>query len=279
MLGCISLMILIGEILSMSCHKYLWYLGAFTAALAVKLVIVSFTALPLKAQSIQVSLTFPPAAERGAPARTAGGGQRDNQHAECNNPNSPLTALTPINNVVKTVAANPTLFVYVPKTEAKTSIFEVFDPQGNAVYSTTLALHSTPGVIKLKIPATVSLESGKNYQWQFTLNCDPRDPTDKNYDPTYKEYVEGLIERTELSSEQKTLLAQTTEPLKQAEVYADAQIWQETVNLLAHLRHERPQDSKVSDAWKELLKSVQLDAIAAEPLVECCTANSGGNGQ
>ena len=256
----------------MSYHKYLWYLGAFSAVLSVKLVIVSLTALPLKAQSIEVSLTFPPGAERGAPARTAGGGQRDDQHAECNNPNSPLTALTPTNNVVKTVSANPTLFVYVPKTEAKTSRFEVLDPQGNAIYSTTLALHSTPGVVKLKIPATVALQSGKNYQWQFTLNCDPNDPTDK-------EEVAGLIERTELSSDQKTLLAQTTEPLKQAEVYAAAQIWQETVNLLAQLRHERPQDSKVSDAWKELLKSVQLDAIATEPLVECCTVDSAISSQ
>lgn len=268
LLGCISLVILIGEILSMSCHKYLWYLGAFSAALCVKLVIVSLTALPLKAQSIQVSLTFPPAAERGAPARTAGGGQR----GKCTDINSSLTALTPINNVVTTISANPTLFWYVPQTEAKSAEFVVLDDQGNKVYLATLALNDTPGVVKLTLPKAVSLKTGKEYIWEFALVCD-------KYDRGSDELVRGRIERTELSSEQKTKLAATTEPLKQAEVYARAQVWQETVNLLAQLRHDRPYDSKVSDAWKELLRSVQLDAIATEPLVECCTADSGVNGQ
>jgi hypothetical protein len=42
--------------------------------------------------------------------------------------------------------------------------------------------------------------------------------------------------------------------------------------ILAQLRHDRPNDSKVIDAWKELLNSVELEAIATEPLVECCKA-------
>ena len=209
----------------MSCHKYLWYVGAFTSALAVKLVMVSLTALPLKAQSIEVSLTFPPAAERGAPARTAGGGQRGKCITDIN---SSLTALTPSNNVVTTISANPTLFWYVPKTTAKFAEFVVLDDQGKKIYLATLALNDTPGVVKLTLPKAVSLETGKEYRWEFALVCDE---DDRGGD----ELVRGQIERTELSSEQKTKLAATTEPLKQAEVYADAKVWQETVNLLAQL--------------------------------------------
>jgi hypothetical protein len=120
--------------------------------------------------------------------------------------------------------------------------------------------------VKLSLPATVSLETGKDYTWQLALICDP---TDRSGD----QVVEGLIERTALSSAQKTRLAAATDPLKQAEVYAQARIWQETIAILAQLRRDRPNDSNVTNAWKELLNSVELPAIATAPLVECCTAD------
>jgi hypothetical protein len=180
--------------------------------------------------------------------------------------NTPLTALTPSNNVATTVSANPTLFWYVPQSEAKSAEFVVIDNQKNEIYATTLALNGSPGIVKLSLPATVSLETGKDYTWQLALICDP---TDRSGD----QVVEGLIERTALSSAQKTRLAAATDPLKQAEVYAQARIWQETIAILAQLRRDRPNDSNVTNAWKELLNSVELPAIATAPLVECCTAD------
>jgi hypothetical protein len=172
--------------------------------------------------------------------------------------------------VVTTVSGNPTLFWYVPKTEAKSAEFVLFDKDFdkdgeklNEIYRTTVAVKGTPGIVKLHIPASVSLETGKKYLWAFTVMC--------NSDPEDNPWVAGAIERTELNGEEETKLAAAKEPLQKAEVYAEAKVWQETLSLVAQLRYERPYDFRVNNAWRELLSSVQLGAIASEPLVECCT--------
>jgi hypothetical protein len=175
--------------------------------------------------------------------------------------------LTPTNNVGTTVSANPTLFWYVPQTEAKSAEFVIVDARGNEIYQTALALNGTPGVVQLSLPASVSLETGKDYQWYFGLVCD-------RGQQSQEAFVRGAIERTELNLEQKTKLAAAKEPLEKAEVYARAKVWQETLMILAQLRSERPNDSKITQVWKELLDSVQLEAIATEPLIKCCKAET-----
>src|SRR5512136_1899663 len=94
--------------------------------------------LPAPPRDGRISLEFPPAADRGAPARTAGGGVRGENCVEQGA--TPLTALMPSNNVGTTVAGNPTLFVYVPKTNAKEAEFSVLDAQGKDVYLETVKL-------------------------------------------------------------------------------------------------------------------------------------------
>lgn len=259
----------------MHCQKSLACLGTLAVALCVEALTFSLAASQLRAQSIQVSLTFPPTQPRGAPPRTRAGGQRggENKPEEptvCLTSNLPLTAVTPNNNVVTTVSGNPTLFWYVPKTQAKSAEFvlfdKVFDKEGekfNEIYRTTMAVKGTPGIVKLSIPASVSLERGKQYLWTFAVMCN----SDFEEDPL----VAGAIERTELNWMEERKLAAAKEPLQKAEVYAEAEVWQETLSLVAQLRYERPYDFRVNNAWRELLSSVQLGAIASEPLVECCT--------
>jgi hypothetical protein len=181
--------------------------------------------------------------------------------------NPPLTALTPNNNVVTTVSGNPTLFWYVPKTQAKSAEFVLFDKDReklNEIYRTTVAVKGTPGIVKLSIPASVSLERGKQYLWKFSVICESENGGGAPF-------VAGAIERTELNWMEQRKLAAAKEPLQKAEVYAEAKVWQETLSLVAQLRYERPYDFRVNNAWRELLSSVQLGAIASEPLVECCT--------
>ena len=245
------------------------YPGVFAVVLCAEFVGL-LIAPQLKAQSQLVSVAFPPASNIGAPARTTGGGQRSPNCFNRDNPS--LTVLAPTNNVGTTISSNPTLFWYVPTTKAQSAKFVVLDGEENEVYETTLALTGVPGVVKLSLPKTVSLAPGTTYRWVLMLQCNS---DDHSMDP----YVEGNLERKELSVVDKAKLDQATQPLQKAEVYAGASIWQETVSILAQLRHDRPSDPKVIAAWKELLKSVNLDAIANEPLVECCTANSGVNGQ
>jgi hypothetical protein len=247
----------------MAWHKYLRYPGAVAIILSVELLSFSVAAPQFRGQSQLVSVSFPPASQRGAPARTAGGGQRS---PDCVDRKSlPLTVLAPDNNLGTTISGNPTLFWYIPKTKAKSAEFVVLDDKEDEVYQTTLALKGVPGVVKLSLPETVSLASGKSYRWLLSLKCNTKDSS-------MDEFVMGNLERMELKQEDKTKLAEAKEPLQQAQVYAGARIWQETVAILAQLRQARPDDPKVRDAWKELLQSVNLDAIADAPLVECCIA-------
>jgi hypothetical protein len=195
----------------------------------------------------------------------------------------PLTGLMPIGNKLNqrtrvpanqtlTVAANPTFFVYVPETTAKSAEFLLLDDQDNKVYETSLQLPtvvssdvssssvSTPGIVKLSLPANVSLETGKTYHWEFKLNCPPDESGDASDNP----FVDGWIQRTELSPDLKTKIEQAT-PLEQAKLYAKARIWSEALMLAAQLRSSHPAE------WEELLKSVGLNEIAQVPLLECCT--------
>lgn len=250
----------------MSRQKSLSYLGALWAALCVELVTFSMVTPQIKAQTL-VSVTFPKTQRVGAPSRTGGGGVRSGTPVACVRGNVPLTVIAPANNLGTTVSANPNVFLYVPPTQAKSAEFVVVDEQDNEVYQTTMVLRGASGVMKLSLPSTVSLKTNKNYRWQFALLCDPANPQQDVW-------VEGWLQRTQLTSQQKSQLAATKDPLQQAQVYADAKIWQESLTILAQLRQNRPNDSRVTEAWQEFLNSVGLQAIATAPVVECCTTSS-----
>lgn len=257
-------------------QKYLWYVRGLSVAICIELVALSLVTLPLKAQSIKVSLDFPPTEDVGAPDRTGGGGQRRGQHREvsCVSGDTVLTAVTPENNLVTTVSANPTLFWYIPQTRAESAEFTIQEDDNpkHEIYRTTFAVNGTPGIAKLSLPATVALETGKRYKWQLALVCNRDNPIEN-------QLVEGLIERSELSLAQQSKLATEKEPLKQAKIYAQARVWQETLAILAQLRHEHPNDAKVVADWEELLKSVNLQEIATAPLIDCCTADPANTEQ
>lgn len=239
-------------------QKSLTGLGTLAIVLCTEM-LITFTISPIKAQGI----TFPPTQPRGAPARTVGGGQRGG--GSCSNSNPPLTALTPNNNVVTTVSANPTMFWYVPTTEAKSAEFVILDSSNfNEIYKTTLEVKGVPGIIKLSIPTSVALKTGTKYLWKFSLICNSENSSKSGV-------VAGFIERTELNLATKTKLEKAKEPMEKVEVYANAQVWQETLSLLAQLHYDRPHDPDVTGAWREFLTSVKLEEIASQPLVECCT--------
>jgi len=282
-------------------QKYLSGWGSIAILLSPALVIFSSLPLGLRAQPYpewKVSLEFP-VDNVGQPNGGTGGGATRKPPDSCfkNQQNQkdkipldrlllPLNPLTnpPVNQIL-TVAANPTVFVYVPETTTQSAEdvvfaeFSVFDDQSDQykdVYKTTFRLPTvvssdlpnssvfTPGILKLSLPANVSLETGKNYHWVFHLYCrkaNAEPDAEHNYT---RRYVEGWIQRTELSPELKAKIEQAT-PLEQAKLYAQARIWSETLMLAAQLRSSNP------DEWEELLKSVGLNEIAQAPFIEYST--------
>lgn len=239
-------------------QKYSLYRGTLSAAFCVAL--VSFSLVTPQLQRPSLAVKFPPTQRVGAPRSTGGGGTRGGPRSGLV---QQLTVVAPNNNLWTTVSATPTLFWYIPSNNGECANFTIFDSNDEEVYQTTLALKGTPGVVKLSIPAAVSLKTGNTYRWTLSLECNS---DEWNPDQT----VEGAIKRTELSRAQKAQLAAARQPLQKAQVYANAGVWQETVTILAQLRQTRPYDRNIRNAWRELLGSVGLQAIANEPLVNCC---------
>ncbi|HBL57380.1 MAG TPA: hypothetical protein DDZ80_02105, partial [Cyanobacteria bacterium UBA8803] len=262
----------------MGYHKYLSGLGALSFAICVELVTFSLLMPSLRAQSLEVSLTFPSGQDVGAPARTGGGGQRSGPG--CLKGKIPLTALTPKNNLVKTVSDKATLFVYVPETQVKSAELVVVDEEGEQ-YKSPVTLTKTGGIVELSWPATLSLQTGKEYKWQLSILCDSEDRSTE-------QFVRGLIQRQPMTTPEtnpeelnKNLAALATNPqdakkrlMKQAEEYAQTESWSEVLTILARLQQRLPNDPEIADSWQELLNSQDLAAIATQPLVSCCTANS-----
>ncbi|NEQ39033.1 MAG: DUF928 domain-containing protein [Okeania sp. SIO3I5] len=226
-------------------------------ALVISPIIVTFSGWQLaKAQStpeLLISVEFPGGPKRESSGSTRGGGHRGNG---CTTVPSNLTALMPGDNAGTTIASNPKFFVYVPESEAKSAEFEITDKSGKNVYSTNLDISDTSGIVKLTLPKDVSLKTNKEYTWIFQVICDP-------LDYSVNKFVEGTIKKVEISSELENSLKNAT-PLEQAEIYAKARIWNETIATLAELRNSNP------TAWEQLLTSVGLKEIASEPFAPCC---------
>ncbi|HBE20006.1 MAG TPA: hypothetical protein DEG17_06050 [Cyanobacteria bacterium UBA11149] len=280
----------------MSCRKYSSCLGAIAFALSLEAVTFSFLALPLRAQSIEISLRFPQARDIGAPARTGGGGQRG--PTACLKGNLPLTALTPTNNGVKTLLDNPTLYWYVPETRATSAEFIVVDDSGDTVYATTLPLKNTPGIVEVTLPDTVALIPGKEYTWHFAVVCYP-----KNRDRD--EFVRGLILPTSVDILSQELLQETGKGLtpaqkemlnpeeltknlaqlktnpqeakkrleQQAQEYSQLGVWSETLTIFTQLSKAFPNDCNLANERQELLNSVALNEIGQTFSLRGCQSN------
>lgn len=213
-----------------------------------------------------ISLEFPPSGNSN-PTSTAGGGVRGNGAGLCIAENEALTALGPKDGLLTTVAETPTLFFYVPNMVGMTdqiveAEFVLTDKLGKDLAGTPLKIElpGEAGIIKLPLPETVQLESDQEYTWQFAIICDP---ADRGSDA----WVQGKMKRTELNSTLSSELEEAA-PLQQAELYAQARIWNETLAIAADLREDN------QGPWEQLLQSVGLEKLAEAPFVEIMTDDS-----
>lgn len=238
-------------------RQYLKFLVGL-AALTLGPITIAFSGWQLaKAQSNHESLVaidFPDGPSRGASGRTSGGGTRGDSCVL--EKTIGLTALIPGNDVAKTVATDPTLFVYVPKHSAESAELVVLDEDGNTVYSNIFEISDTNGIIKVNLPKNAGLKTGNEYIWQFALVCNVEDRAADRF-------VQGNFETVELSSDLQQKLRRAN-PLERAQLFAEAGIWNETITTVADLRTSNPRE------WEELLNSVGLGEISSQPFAPCC---------
>lgn len=226
-------------------------------------------ALMVVVQQPLLAQKTPPPPDNGAPTQREGAATR----GPCIQKNrNRLTALVPLvqysdrsqdpnYQVVlgKTAASRPSFWFYVPYTLNSQHPVEFLlqDEAGKDIYQTTLKSSvSEPGVVGFQLPATVpALEVGKRYQWFFSVYCTEEAPI----------MVTGWVERVELNPSLAAKLQQAT-PREQVALYQKANLWHEAITTLAQLRRQKPDDGSLKTEWLNLLQSIDLKAIAPEPL-------------
>ncbi|MBC7971228.1 MAG: DUF928 domain-containing protein [Verrucomicrobia bacterium] len=206
---------------------------------------------------------------RGLPGRREGGGTRDPIACIQGNP-SQLVALLPGTNLGLTTAAYPRFFWFAPKSKAKFAEFSLYDvneqrEDRTPIYKTIFSIAGTAGIASLSLPSNATMPPlvvGKDYHWSVALVCNPDDRTRDIK-------VDGWVQRVAPEPRLTNQLVKAT-PEDRVRLYANNGIWFDTVTTLVEQRCAKPQEAALINSWAELLKSVQLDAIAEQPLMQQC---------
>lgn len=216
-----------------------------------------------------------PSSGTGAPENRQGGATRGPRICPGDEPlargNKELTALIPKYTVGKTIAAHPTFSWYVPPTLAKAVEFVLLDEnEEKEIYSTRLAIApKQPGIISLQLPGSANLlplQVGKEYSWTFSLICN-------SLDRSADTWVEGKVQRIQPNPDLVSKIQQAN-PQQRVALFAQYQLWNETLAALVELRRLNPNDPALADAWTKLLSSVELNDLAKEPLAQSATENT-----
>jgi hypothetical protein len=185
-----------------------------------------------------------------------------------------IAALLPQTNLGLTTSAYPEFFWFMPKTRARLAEFALYavDNQKanrSLLYKTTFRITGNSGIASLPLPSDATLPPlaiAQDYHWSVSIICDPND---RKQDLT----VDGWVQRVALRPALANQLNQAT-PSERVNLYARNGLWFDTLKTLAELRRSRPQDSQLQASWVELLKSVKLEAIANQPLVQPTSSES-----
>ena len=214
--------------------------------------------------SSSLSLLAMSSPSQGLPGRRVGGGSRGCQELQSLTAIDPkqLIALMPQENVAKTAADYPTLFVRIPKLPSVKNLeFVLRDDRDKKVYKTTFQSPDTGGVLSLPLPASAMspLAANKPYHWYFSIICDA---SDRSKDIS----VEGNIQRVNVTPVLASKLRQSS-PSQQVDLLIANGLWQDALATLITLRRSHPQDSAIASKWTQLLKSAGLDTRVAQDII------------
>ncbi len=243
-----------------------------------------------EANSIKFNPPPPP------PDRSAAGDRGEAASRGCGNREQSLMALVPsyqqtinINQketipVTKiwalTTSEHPTFWFFIPYEQSAISSMEFVlkdesQKPNKTIYRNFLSKPERPGIISVSTDTnTLPLEISQNkhekmYHWFFKVRvkCNPQQPA-------ILHFVEGWIERTDLTSDPGNHFEQLTS-LEKVAFYAEKGIWHDAITNLAELRLTNPNDDNLNflAEWKRLLQSVNLENLAKYPLIKCCKSS------
>ncbi|MBD2449665.1 DUF928 domain-containing protein [Nostoc sp. FACHB-152] len=219
----------------------------------------------------------PPLSPRGAPGNRKGGGTRDGHSCSALEINERLLALVPVESEPEisniwglTVATSPVFWFYVPylPKDIKAGELELWDETDRnprnyqQIYQGTFTVTETPGIISLKLPATVKVESDKNYHWYLSLdiNCNNQ---------IQSVDVNGWIQRAKLNN--ISSVGQQSSQRERVMWYAENGIWYDAITELAQMQHSLQQADNFITDWQKLLRDAGLEELTNKPISNCCT--------
>lgn len=214
------------------------------------------------------ALEFPDTGDRGAPSTTAGGGTRsgwceDDAIASAQGHETMLTALVPHNNVNTFAGDQAALWIYgTPGVNQKTAEIFVQNAQTyEVVYQEQISIEGleSGGLVRVELPANDAsgaplLEKDQAYTWEFAVIC-------SSGDRSLDYHIGGLLQPVEPDSD-LALQLETVSPQEQAELYANAGIWQETLILAEQLRESAP--TLLPELLTSVGLTVDLELLATE---------------
>ncbi|HLO86352.1 MAG TPA: DUF928 domain-containing protein [Nostocaceae cyanobacterium] len=162
-----------------------------------------------------------------------------------------------------TLSDRPTIFVNAYATPTKKARFILREEgNNNILLDETLSLTIEKGIVAYTLPANFSgLEIGKTYKWRFSAICDFEDRSGDSK-------VFGLIKRVKPSAKIAQQLAGTKTDRERALIYAENGYWHDTVKALLDLRVANPQDRSLIQDWWDLFRSVGLQSLEKQPVVQ-----------
>ncbi|MEQ8754041.1 MAG: DUF928 domain-containing protein [Coleofasciculus sp. G1-WW12-02] len=212
---------------------------------------------------------------RGRPGDRTGGASRSLCGA--GKTGEPLFALIPDTNLGLTVEEHPTFWFYIPDGANKfhSMKFALWSDQGEKLYETTYRVTNTlPGVISISLPPTTpALKENQYYNWIFTVYCEDPQRASVSTDPK-RVRVRGSIQRVPLTAELKQGLNSVVTPRDRAVIFARNGIWFDSITLIGNLRRTQTANRALAADWTNLLEDIELEAIASQPITECCSASA-----
>jgi hypothetical protein len=207
-----------------------------------------------------------------------------------------LVALTPANNLSKTTEESPTLFWYLPPTQAESVLFKLYETvpganpteleQGDLVYQVRLSITGEPGINRLQIPAEVlsaPLTAGQSHFWELTLDCSRNSGVPLTEDQFTQgspgPSISGVIQRTGIDADLWESLGQVDDAddvygvIDQAWSLLDQELWLDALATLVsgteiscQTADSKPA-SEIQYEWMVILSEEGLADLSSQPFL------------
>jgi hypothetical protein len=172
-------------------------------------------------------------------------------------------ALIPEKTVGINAAPSPKLFFYVPKLkETSTLEFVLRNQKDQLIYETFLSTEGN-GIMSVEVPGSVNsspLKAEQNYHWYLSMICN-------NQQRSRDIVSEGWMRQKALDQTLQEKLNNASS-LEKVAIYREQGIWFDALSVVVENLDSVTEKTMMQQKWSEMLRSVGLENLASESLIE-----------